>query len=455
MNTVKDLRQALAEEMRRLQPSAGLESRVLHQAFRITAGIDPVRGVARRAAVRPWESRLTRPLTAGMRAVGAVAALLIVILIVVGILLGGRTLHNWGTVPAHHPSTHAIPRAESGMVTSTTGWRSSQGWRVERTTDAGAHWTDVTPQSAVNNELFASTYFLDATHAWLTEAAGFGPFKLRTARTADGGKTWDQGEAVTGVGAQDSISLYFVDAMHGWLVLAGNVMYGTKDGGLNWTSLATSATQARRCTSGAPAFASAKDGWLAQSCSLAREQPLLATHDGGITWVPQQLPLTEAGLTCPCSAGAPTIFDHEDAAVLVSGIGPAYLEPRRLFMTADGGNSWSARTLPGEDQLVVDFIDAKHGWTVAGSSDLFSRDPTGKLLSGATLPLYRTNDGGLTWTPIKTNWPSSSSADRVFNLYFVDQQNGFAERFNELTQAGQLLKTVDGGRTWSVVGPEK
>lgn len=454
MNTVKDLREALAEEVRRLEPPAGLERRIMRQAL---GGSDarPWPTAPSRNAIRSRESSRRAPLISGVRAIGAIAVVLIVVLVMVGIVLGGRVLRDWSTVPAQ-PSTHAVPRAESGMVNSTVGWWAGQ--KLQRTTDGGAHWSDVTPPSHYDASS-ASTYFLDATHAWIVETSG----NVDTWRTADGGRTWDQGAAIRGA-SYPSPRLYFLDAAHGWMVLTpmpaqglyDEVMYGTSDGGLHWTRLAASQrNEESGCTWLAPAFATPTDGWLPLSCTSPEARPLLVTHDGGVTWSALQLPLAEAGLTCPCTVNALTTFGEEDAAVLVVG-SAAGVEAQRLFMTADGGNSWGQRTLPGEVQLVVDFIDPVHGWAIAGPSAMFDKTSSADFPQqpGVTLPLYRTDDGGLTWKQMNTSLALTSSAGRISDVYFVDLNDGFADRFNGSTQSSQLSKTVDGGLTWTVVGPE-
>ena len=128
-----------------------------------------------------------------------------------------------------------------------------------------------------------------------------------------------------------------------------------------------------------------------------------------------------------------------------------------LFVTSDGGSSWSSRGLPGEFQWVVDFTDANHGWTVAGPQAMFTvpKVPEGgqyPTSPNVALPLYRTDDGGLTWVPVPTSLLLDSNEGRINGIYFVDQENGFADRFNVATQQNQRLKTTDGGQTWTVVG---
>ena len=74
---------------------------------------------------------------------------------------------------------------------------------------------------------------------------------------------------------------------------------------------------------------------------------------------------------------------------------------------------------------------------------------------GVALPLYRTDDGGLTWVPIQTNvvWRSRDArVGPIDILDFVDQNNSFAVRENYMANGyTQWLKTTGGGRTWTVV----
>lgn len=338
---------------------------------------------------------------------------------------------------------------DAGMVTATTGWRESMNGAIERTTDGGSHWVNVSPPAAAGVSS-ARLYFLDATHAWVVGSAISGTnTNLMTFRTADGGRRWDQGQQVPA----DNVGgppLYFVNPNDGWMLLIGyatldngtgapDVLYRTTDGGLHWNQLAANSRSdpSKSCQWRAVAFASASRGWLAINCAAGSTE-MLATDDGGKTWLPQPALVG--------AADAPTVFDQNHAMVV---------HPPGLLVTSDAGGSWSARTLPGEMQLDVDFVDASHGWAIAGPSNLFVKNSTGQFPSvpGITLPLYRTVDGGLTWILIRTNLPLDSNEGRVFGIHFVDPQNGFADRLSVATQHGQVLKTTDGGQTWTVVGP--
>jgi photosystem II stability/assembly factor-like uncharacterized protein len=178
---------------------------------------------------------------------------------------------------------------------------------------------------------------------------------------------------------------------------------------------------------------------------------LLTTHDGGTTWSPQQLP----------TGGRLPVALDDDHAVIFS--------PYELLVTSDAGRTWAIRRMPAGVIQSVHFINPTHGWAALQSD-----------LQGA-LQLYRTDDSGVTWSRVATKLPSDVRAtyndlngtqfsdNVIVDVYFVDLRNGFAVRGGVFTLPGtcaskyptkplpceafeQLLKTSDGGVTWTVVG---
>ena len=394
------------------------------------------------------------------------AALLLVILAATAVgvsLVAHRALTS---VPAG-PATTVAP---DKMVSPTIGWASGPGHAVLRTTDGGAHWTEMHPIPSPGFE--TSFYFLDATHAWITdtpgsEASGWccgGPgnllapstaYQLRTFRTADGGRTWQQGTPVSaqtlpgfygGLGP----ALFFLDPVHGWLLLrATNAIYSSSDGGMHWQLTSSDpAGTAPDCSMDQMSFASPGTGWLTTSCGT---ENLWVTHDGGVTWRIQTLPFKTPDVV---GLDVPVFFDAMHGELLVD-LGPASNPTRLLLVTSDGGSTWSTRSVPGDSQLSVDFVDASHGWVVAGHESDLSNGPVWDSLA-----LYYTDDGGRTWAAMQTNLVIQADKGLVTSLFFVDQKNGFALRapscFGQLgglcTQGpSEFLKTTDGGHTWSVV----
>lgn len=383
-----------------------------------------------------------------------VVAILVLIGLVVAAVGVYLSVHQV-VAPAGHPSVGRV-FFPTKMVTASTGWSWVDSSELWRTTDGGAHWTHVSPPllpERVRRQT-DTAYLQDATHAWVTEssqgtAAGAGPY-VTTFRTTDGGKTWQQGSSPDG----QSPELFFIDQNHGWLLVASQgssptddtaTLYSTDDAGLHWNFITSSAPWTARPTSVAPStitFSSLTTGWISG-------RNLMVTHDGGVTWHVQPLPISISG------GGYvfwPTFFDPQHGIAFYYSSASQDQDPVRLLVTLDGGSTWVVRSMPGEApfQVAGDFVDANHGWVIAGSRAEFFAVPR------VPLPLYRTADGGRTWVRVPTNVVWRSPDERVGiidTLDFVDQNNGFAVRRRGDVPNGytQWLKTTDGGRTWTVV----
>ncbi|HKR70231.1 MAG TPA: hypothetical protein VJT16_15430, partial [Streptosporangiaceae bacterium] len=105
-----------------------------------------------------------------------------------------------------------------------------------------------------------------------------------------------------------------------------------------------------------------------------------------------------------------------------------------VFGTSDGGQHWWRGTpvpTSGDNFLSYqpDFTDARHGW-------LFGMQWTvdGDLVWDATEQLFRTSDGGRTWTEVRTRLPLQGTTDDgdelcpdegPFHVAFANQQDGW------------------------------
>jgi len=97
-------------------------------------------------------------------------------------------------------------------------------------------------------------------------------------------------------------------------------------------------------------------------------------------------------------------------------------------VTHDGGASWTSTTPVAASATVSDVIDINHGWA-----------------SDGTL-LYVTRDSGQNWTKLAPG----GGFQHVTRLDFVSSTIGWAIR-TTTPNFPSLLKTVDGGHTWTVV----
>ncbi|HEV2476474.1 MAG TPA: hypothetical protein VGX22_08025 [Candidatus Dormibacteraeota bacterium] len=124
-----------------------------------------------------------------------------------------------------------------------------------------------------------------------------------------------------------------------------------------------------------------------------------------------------------------------DVAVGVSGlIGTT----ARLYRTIDGGQTWTSLPVPDAKGSVLSwsFMDSYYGWVlISGTSAEFP------------LPayLYRTDDGGRTWQDLGV---PASSPDQVFEASFTYFTTGWLSSANAGPYA---YKTGDFGETWTRV----
>lgn len=121
-------------------------------------------------------------------------------------------------------------------------------------------------------------------------------------------------------------------------------------------------------------------------------------------------------------------FDASNGVVAVLG------KQSGLYRTGDGGNTWSRLPLTraGGYVLSADFVDASHGWVLAQAST-----------EGETL--LRTQDGGRTWTGLGN--PVAYS-DWAYRVAFADSRDGWL--YTEST-APYAYRSQDGGTTWDRV----
>jgi len=103
-----------------------------------------------------------------------------------------------------------------------------------------------------------------------------------------------------------------------------------------------------------------------------------------------------------------------------------------FYVTHDGGTTWTYTTpvaLPDPDHccLGLSFADASHGWVTDGQV------------------LYVTGDGGREWMKIQPSLPERP----LVELNFISPQVGRAT--GELMLKPFLLRSLDGGRTWTSI----
>lgn len=144
-------------------------------------------------------------------------------------------------------------------------------------------------------------------------------------------------------------------------------------------------------------------------------------------------------------------IDGETVWILASMLPGAGSAPKELLQTNDGGHAWNLVATPqelpsaaGTDQPVyIDFTSINVGWLAASSETT--------PLSG---PLFHTDDGGKTWTPVSlpaTAGTSAAIGQQVDQLLFRDALVGMVvvSYTSSSTTSTVCYSTSNGGVAWT------
>ena len=257
----------------------------------------------------------------------------------------------------------------------------------------------------------------------------------------DLGVSWQQ---KAHLGAEFFEDIQFTDSLTGYVCGDYGYVYKTTDGGNHWTEISPLVPgRIKEHYRNIPGknqqpkgvfvayydmhFKDAQNGYISGfSTEPSAEKPSFSpiaftTTDGGKTWnqISRQLLNTE-----DYRAGSPAYMN-----------GMFYLNDRQIWKTRkvnnnwvvqhseNGGNTWENALLPGfkpDDRWVlrkVLFQNANDGFVIGGTLD----EDSPKAL------VFRTRDGGNTWSLLPNQWPHLHDALLVSNTLFVTGKNGLID----------------------------
>ncbi len=166
---------------------------------------------------------------------------------------------------------------------------------------------------------------------------------------------------------------------------------------------------------------------------------------------PLVLRTTDGGTTwydvTPRAAGASIIgTDFSDAghgwlATVANEAGPL-----TIYRTADGGKSWAKTTTNLTTMgAQVRFVDATHGWILVNQ---------GVAAGSEGVVLLRTLDGGASWTVVNQTAPQNPAPGQIpfgggkTGFAFSDDKHGWLTGYQPVEGHAYLFATGDGGATW-------
>lgn len=219
---------------------------------------------------------------------------------------------------------------------------------------------------------------------------------------------------------------------------------------------------ARSLTADNPIAMFGNSGWLLTTSGLFH------TVDGGKQWTPVTIGASTSSQSVPSQSGqgnstnqAVAVLNGEEARVargtIVNGKGQTSVGHTTVFRTEDGGTTWefasvantSSADPAGQIPASLTFAGAKDGWMT------MSKLQPGM---GGTAPggVYRTTDGGQTWSRLSTSFGNGVVAFQW--LAFTNSRIGFTEAAPQANaDAGvttgqyRMYRTSDGGSHWQAV----
>jgi photosystem II stability/assembly factor-like uncharacterized protein len=333
------------------------------------------------------------------------------------------------------------------------GWAAA-GARLIWTTDNGAHWKDITPYHR-RDEILGRVFFLNRSRAWITidedKAVSNESPHYAVASTIDSGSSWaqrhftlrpkdfgiSQGPLRGGAG-----EIAFADPLHGWMSVgfsretmnsSQSFLLTTSDGGRNWRRL----PDPPELVDPEMFLISPSKGWL---YGPFYGQGLFLTNDGAHSW--QEVAPKVAGIEINNVSALPTFTDSNHGFLPVSGTTPQgsiWKFALGLLATSDGGQTWKL------DRAVVNMDEASlnrfRNSTVAGSQWIFAS-------SFNHMPELTKLDAGMRFDASPKADPAYGKYNAARQISFVNAKEGWV-----VIGDGQILSTIDGGKTWTDITP--
>ena len=303
------------------------------------------------------------------------------------------TVHSFPQWTWQNPLPQGNSLSSVYFVDANTGYSVGDHGTILKTTNGGTLWTF---QSSGITYNLKSVFFVGSTGY----AVGDNGTLLKT---YDGGSTWNSISSGTINGLT---SVFFTDANTGYAVggsLSGGFIINTNDGGATWNYFGSGAFSRLNSIY----FLNSNTGY-----AVGGNGTFLKTINGGTTWA-----VSYAGTSQYLES---VYFTDANTGYIAGDYGT-------LLKTINGGTSWSTLTSGTSDYLLsVHFTDSNNGYVVGYDYNA----PGGIIL--------HTSDGGVTWTSTITN-------EGLYSVYSPETNTGYA-----VGMVGTMMKTSDGGTTWAL-----
>ncbi|MFO7890078.1 MAG: YCF48-related protein [bacterium] len=337
---------------------------------------------------------------------------------------------------------------ERGWAVGFAGSSGETGGTIFKTTDGGDTW-----QRIAENYTLWDVEFIDSLRGYAVGTAYNSAWGPPVIRTMDGGDSWgtirmEEHDGYTGLYAltvfEDKVVAvgdkgYIATSADPWGDLG---MFGQGE------DLFTQKSINELYEFEDVYFINEIKGWTTGRKSIGPDtwaQAIFHTSDGGETWTEQYSLATEWMSNCTRLDAVQFVTENKGWAVgHSSDVGTG--KTTGILYTEDGGETWSQQAQGVSEGQIVDlfFLDDQKGWAL---TDAIS-------YPDMSIQLFKTTNGGTSWELINTSQPGTITIGyeiKSGKIFFQDENTGWV-----LGAQCDLIKTVDGGKTWSAVSlPEE
>lgn len=295
---------------------------------------------------------------------------------------------NWTVITASSRPIYGV-----GFTSATHAVAVGSGGAAVTTDDAGSNW------ASGNSEVLGSYFYVhvDGPASAVLYGSGTG-----LARTTDTGTTW---KSITSYSQGTVRDATFPTATRGYALSSLNELTRSDDGGITWKVLDLAGAH--------PTSLYAPDG---QTLLLIGGKGIRRSADGGLSFK---------------SVGGKSFKKLKLSKADAAGSAIAAWGTKAAVISKNGGKGWTKVTLPKVKKKTValkalDFIDAKNGWIVDTSNEMWT-----------------TTKGGGKWTRVET-----TGLSKIASMSRTDSKHGY------LTDgSGSIFVTADGAKSWAQQSP--